>query len=93
MALNGPARSAFETDPLDDLLVAFTRHAGALGVTTNPYLRTSTFRLDLGADLGWGDARFSHPSGFGNLLVFDGETVTTGARQSYHAAGCPAQPT
>jgi hypothetical protein len=72
-----------------NLLVAFTRHTGALGLTANPYLQNSTIRLDLGGDLNWTDAWFSHPAGYGNTLSVDGTTVVNGARQFYDATACP----
>ena len=67
----------------NDLLVAFTRHTGALGITTNPYLHNSTYRLDLGGDLNWNDAWYNHPPGFGNTLVVDGVVVPTGSHVPY----------
>lgn len=73
-----------------DLLVAFTRHTGALGVTTNPYLLSSTYRLDLGGDLRWDDAWFAHPTGFGNRLLVEGQEVPHGAVVAYDPARpCP----
>jgi len=75
-----------------NLLVAFTRHTGGLGLTTNPYLKRSTFQLDLGGDLEWDDAWFSHPAGFDNTLVVDGQTVANGARQFFDASTCPGMP-
>lgn len=72
-----------------NLLVAFTRPTGGLGLTNNPYLRASTFRLDLGGDLSWDDAWFSHPDGLDNTLVVDGQTIGNGARQFYDSTACP----
>lgn len=73
-----------------NLLVAFTRHTGALGVTTNPYLQNSSFRLDLGGDLAWADAWYSHPDGNGNTLVVDGTTIVNGQQVAYDPAkSCP----
>ncbi len=66
-----------------DLLVAFTRHTGALGTTTNPYLKNSTFDLRLGGDLAWADAWYSHPDGNGNTLVVDGATIANGQQVAY----------
>jgi len=74
-----------------DLLVAFTRHTGGLGLTNNPYLRSSTFRLDLGGDVSWNDAWFSHPEGFANTLVVNSEAIGNGARRFYDPTGCPGQ--
>jgi hypothetical protein len=73
-----------------NLLVAFTRHTTALGLTDNPYLRNSTYTLALGGDLQWSDVWFSHPEGFGNTLVVDGEPIANGERQFYDPDGCPA---
>jgi hypothetical protein len=73
------------------LLVSLSRHTTALGLTSNPYLRNSTFQLTLGGDLSWDEAWYGHPAGFGNTLVVDGQTIANGNRQFYSAAGCPAQ--
>jgi hypothetical protein len=72
-----------------DLLVSLSRHVQALGVGTSPYLLNSTFRLELGGDVDWNDAWFSHPAGFGNTLVVDGQVIENGNRQFYDATGCP----
>jgi hypothetical protein len=72
-----------------NLLVAFTRHTRALGLTTNPFLLNSTYRLDLAGDLNWEDAWFAHPAGLGNSLIVDGESVPTGVRQLYDPLACP----
>lgn len=66
-----------------NLLVAFTRHTGALGVTSNPYLQNSNFRVSLGGDLAWSDAWYSNPDGNGNTLVVDGDAVAPGQRVAY----------
>lgn len=71
------------------LLVSFSRHTTALGLTAQPYLNNSTFRLSLGGDLRWSDAWYSHPSGFGNTLIVDGRTIPNGSREFYDATGCP----
>jgi hypothetical protein len=72
-----------------DLLVSLSRHTTALGLTNNPYLMNSTFRLTLGGDVHWDDVWFGHPAGFGNTLVVDGVTIANGSRQSYDPVGCP----
>jgi hypothetical protein len=73
-----------------DLLVALTRHTGALGLTTNPYLLSSTFAIDLGGDLRWDDAWFAHAAGFGNRLLVDGEEVANGTVAAFDPARpCP----
>jgi len=66
-----------------NLLVAFTRHTGALGTTSNPYLQNSTFDLRLGRDLAWANAWYSHPDGNGNTLVVDGATIANGQQVAY----------
>lgn len=71
------------------LLVSFSRHTTALGLSAQPYLLNSTFRLSLGGDVSWDDAWYSHPDGFGNTLIVDGQTIANGARQFYDAVGCP----
>lgn len=80
VALSG---NLFSGSCQNDLLVAFTRHTGALGITTNPTLHNSTYRVDLGGDLDWSDAWYSHPPGFGNALFVDGAAVGTGSRVAY----------
>ena len=71
------------------LLVSFSRHTATLGLTTNPYLQNSTFRLALGGDVDWNDAWYGHPDGFGNTLIVDGQAIPNGTRQFYDATGCP----
>lgn len=74
----------------NDLLVAFTRHTGALGTTSNPYLVGSTFRLDPGPDLSWGNAWYAHPDGYGNSLIVDGSVIQHGAYAAYDPSrACP----
>jgi len=68
---------------LNNLLVAFTRHTGALGTTTNPYLLDSSYRLSLGGDLPWSEAWYSHPEGLGNSLRVDGVDIGPGANVAY----------
>ena len=73
-----------------NLLVAFTRHTGALGTTVNPYLVNSTYRLELGGDLPWTEEWYSHLDGQGNTLVVDGAVVPPGASVAYDPAKiCP----
>lgn len=71
------------------LLVSLSRHTTALGLTAQPYLQNSTFQLSLGGDVAWSDAWFSHPDGFGNTLIVDGQTIPNGGRQFYEESGCP----
>jgi hypothetical protein len=72
-----------------NLLVAFTRHTGALGVTSNPFLLNSTYRLSLGGDLSWDAAWFAHPQALGNSLIVDNAPVATGSHHSFDQNGCP----
>ena len=71
------------------LLVSLSRHTTALGLSNNPYLLNSSFQLALGGDLGWDEAWFGHPAGFGNTLVVDGQAITNGSRHFYSATECP----
>jgi hypothetical protein len=66
-----------------DLLVAFSRHTTVLGLSDYPYLHNSHYTLSLGGDLQWADAWYGHPSGYGNTLVVDGDTIPNGARSAY----------
>ena len=69
----------------NNLLVSFSRHTTAVGLSNLPYLRNTTYRLSLGGDVAWADAWYSHPAGFGNTLVVDGTTVPNGAFNAYDA--------
>jgi hypothetical protein len=71
------------------LLVSFSRHTTALGLASAPYLLNSTFNLALHGNIDWSEVWYSHPAGFGNTLIVDGETIANGARQFYDATGCP----
>lgn len=81
--------NVFQGSCQTNLLVSFARHTTGLGLDNRPYLLNSTFQLTLGGDLRWDDVWFSHPAGFGNQLVVDGELIGNGARQFYSATGCP----
>lgn len=74
-----------------NLLLAFMRHTGALGITNNTVLHNSTFRIDLSEDLNWADAWYSHPAGFSNKLYVNGKTVsnTTSSNHQYSETMCP----
>jgi hypothetical protein len=81
--------NGFAASCQNDLLVAFTRHTSALGPPPNPTtVHNSTYRLELGGDLNWNDAWYSHTAGFGNTLVVDGVVVPPGS----HVAYDPARP-
>ena len=75
-----------------NLLVAFTRHTTALGLQQDAYLLNSTYRLQLGGNIQWKDVWYSHPVGFGNTLLVDGNLIANGARQFYCASAlCPGR--
>jgi hypothetical protein len=75
-----------------DLLVSLSRHTTGLGLQSAPYLRNSTFTLQLGGDVAWANAWFANPDGFNNSLVVDGERIPNGARVAYDAARVCPQP-
>jgi hypothetical protein len=78
--------NAFSASCQKDLLVAFTRHRAALGLGINPFAHNASYRLDLGSDLAWTDAWYSHPPGFGNTLVVGGSIVPPGTQVAYDPA-------
>ena len=72
------------------MLVSFSRHTTGLGLTQQPYLRNSNFKLSLG-DFDWSDVWYSHPASLGNTLTVDGVVMPNGSRVAYDAArSCPA---
>ncbi|HKV50594.1 MAG TPA: hypothetical protein VJO52_05270 [Gemmatimonadaceae bacterium] len=71
------------------LLVSFSRHTTALGLTTAPYFLNTTYRLTLGRNLDWSEAWFGDPDGFGNQLIVNGQLIANGIRQFYDPVGCP----
>jgi hypothetical protein len=72
------------------LLVSFSRHTTALGLTNNPYLLGSTYTIGLGGDLGWHQVWVGHPAGFGNTLVVNGVPMPNGISHQYDPARvCP----
>ncbi len=85
--------NVFEGSCQNDLLVAFSRHQTGLGIDARPrpYLLGSTFTLDLMENVEWDDSWFSHPEGFGNTLIVDGDVIPNGERRFYDPIGCPAQ--
>ena len=66
-----------------NLLVSFSRHTTALGLSNVPYLKNSAYRLTLNGNVDWTDAWYSDPDGLGNTLTVDGVTIPNGARQQY----------
>lgn len=82
--------NVFEETCQARLLVSLARHTTALGLNAGPSLRNSTFELDLGGDVNWDAVWYSHPPGFGNTLIVDGETIANGSRHFYNAFGCPS---
>lgn len=87
LTLNG---NEFRENCETNLLVSFARHTTALGLANTPYLLNSTFTVNLTEDLSWDDVWYSHPEGFGNTLVVNGEEVGNGSREFYNPAACPA---
>ena len=69
-----------------NLLVSFSRHTTALGLTNVVYSRGSTYALTLGGNASWNDAWFRHPAALGNSLMVDGQPIASGARAFYDAA-------
>ncbi|HSR93036.1 MAG TPA: hypothetical protein VLK88_17150, partial [Gemmatimonadales bacterium] len=55
------------------------------------YLLNSIYRLQLGGNIQWKDAWYSHPAGFGNTLLVDGNLISNGARQFYEPETCPGR--
>lgn len=82
--------NVFEKSCQARLLVSLSRHTTALGLSGSPYLLDSTFQLDLGGDIEWDAVWYSHPDGFGNRLIVDGQLMPNGSRHFYDAAGCPS---
>lgn len=76
----------FQSSCQADMLIAFTRHAAALGIAVQPYLRNSTYQVTLNGDLQPGDIWYGHPAGFDNTLVVDGVTFPNGIVHAYDAA-------
>lgn len=68
-----------------DMLIAFTRHAAALGIAVQPYVRNSTYQVTLNGDLAPGDIWYGHPAGFDNTLVVDGVPFPNGIVHAYDA--------
>jgi hypothetical protein len=72
-----------------NLLVSLSRHTTGLGLTDFPYLLNSTYTVALGGNIRWEDVWFSHPGGFGNTLVVDGQPIANGTRVFYDPNTCP----
>lgn len=83
--------NVFQGSCQTNLFVSFARHQTGLGIDAKPrpYLLESTFQLTLNGNLSWDDVWFSHPDGFGNTLVVDGQVMANGSRNFYDAVGCP----
>lgn len=78
--------NTFQSSCQADMLVAFTRHAAALGIAVQPYLRNSTYSVKLNGDLQAGDIWYGHPAGLDNTLIVDGVTFPNGIVHAYEAA-------
>ena len=70
----------------NSMLVSLSRHTTGLGLANAPYLLDSMFDLELGGNVAWDDVWYSHPSGFGNMLVVDGVEIPNGTRRAYDPA-------
>ena len=83
--------NVFQGSCQTNLFVSFARHQTGLGIDARPrpFLLNSTFQLTLNGNLNWDDVWFSHPDGFGNTLVVDGQVMANGSRNFYDAVGCP----
>jgi len=81
------ARNVIQNSCQSDLLVTFNRHATTLGVAqlTRPYIKNSNYKISLGNNLRWEDVWYSNPSGFGNTLTVEGDTIGSGAHLAYLA--------
>jgi len=81
------ARNLIQNSCQSDLLVTFNRHATTLGVAqlTRPYIKNSNYKISLGNNLRWEDVWYSNPSGFGNTLTVEGDTIGSGAHLAYLA--------
>jgi len=69
----------------NDLLVSFSRHTTALGLSNQPYLRSSTFRLTLGEEFTWPASWYAMPAALGNTLSVNGVAVEPLTRAAYSA--------
>jgi hypothetical protein len=71
----------------NDVLVAFTRHVKALGagMPQLPYLRNSSYTINLADDVDWSDVWYDNPAGMGNTLTVDGVVIPSGRHQAYDA--------
>jgi len=70
------------------LLVALNSQGNAIAAQPGPLLKNSSYTLDLGQDIKWADAWYSHPAGSGNTLTVDGNSIENGKRVAYDAKGC-----
>ena len=68
------------------MLVSFSRHTTGLGLTNQPYLRNSTYQLNLGDDIPWDQVWYANPDGFGNHLYVQDAPIPFGTRHSYDAS-------
>jgi hypothetical protein len=71
----------------NDALITFNRHTTTLGTAqlTRPYIRNSSYRINLGGDLQFANLWYSNPAGLGNELTVDGTVIPAGARLAYDA--------
>ncbi len=70
----------------NNLYVSFTRHTTGLGLNSNqPYLRNTSYSLELGPELPWDNVWYANPTGFGNILSVGGTVMPSGTKHSYDA--------
>jgi hypothetical protein len=70
------------------LLVALNSQATAIASQTGLSTRNSAYTINLGDNIPWSEAWYSHPVGAGNSLTVNGESIANGSRSAYDARGC-----
>ena len=70
------------------LLVAFNSQSAAVGIATGLPTQNSTYTINLGDNVPWADAWYSHPAAMSNTLTVDGQPMPTGSRAAYDPKGC-----
>lgn len=70
------------------LLVAFNSQSAAVGIAAGLPTQNASYTLNLGGNIAWTDAWYSHPAAMGNTLMVDGQPVATGSRAAYDPKGC-----
>ena len=70
------------------LLVALTSQATAIASQPGLSTRNSTYTITLGDNVDWPDVWYAHPSGAGNTLTVNGQSIANGLRAPYDSKGC-----